>query len=72
MVSTPNLAITSQRVITPQEERAAAILIRGEKILDIISISESYNVAAKIIGRVEESQKKKLTIRSEFGEFEYN
>ena len=40
MVSTPNLAITSQRVITPQEERAAAILIRGEKILDIISISE--------------------------------
>jgi len=40
MASTPNLAITSQRVITPQEERAAAILIRGEKILDIISISE--------------------------------
>ncbi|MAX68150.1 MAG: phosphoribosylformylglycinamidine cyclo-ligase [Flavobacteriales bacterium] len=39
---------------------------------DIISISESYNVAAKIIGRVEESTTKKLTIRSEFGEFEYN
>ena len=39
---------------------------------DIISISESYNVAAKIIGRVEESTIKKLTIRSEFGEFEYN
>ena len=39
---------------------------------DIISISESYNVAAKIIGRVEESKTKKLTIRSEFGEFEYN
>ena len=39
---------------------------------DIISISESYNVSAKIIGRVEESQKNKLTIRSEFGEFEYN
>ena len=39
---------------------------------DIISISESYNVAAKIIGRVEESTTKKLAIRSEFGEFEYN
>ena len=39
---------------------------------NIISISESYNVAAKIIGRVEESPIKKLTIRSEFGEFEYN
>ena len=39
---------------------------------DIISISESYNVASKIIGRVEESKTKKLTIRSEFGEFEYN
>ena len=39
---------------------------------DIISISESYNVTAKIIGRVEESTIKKLTIRSEFGEFEYN
>ena len=39
---------------------------------EIISISESYNVAAKIIGRVEESKTKKLTIRSEFGEFEYN
>ena len=39
---------------------------------EIISISESYNVAAKIIGRVEESKIKKLTIRSEFGEFEYN
>jgi len=39
---------------------------------DIISISESYNVAAKIIGRVEESKIKKLTIKSEFGRFEYN
>ncbi|MGY8988983.1 MAG: AIR synthase-related protein, partial [Flavobacteriales bacterium] len=39
---------------------------------DIISISESYNVAAKIIGRVEESKTKKLTIKSKFGEFEYN
>ena len=40
MIPTPDFAITSQRVITPQGERAAAILIHGEKILDIISISE--------------------------------
>ena len=39
---------------------------------DIISISESYNVRAKIIGRVEESKTKRLTIQSKFGEFEYN
>ena len=38
---------------------------------EIISISKSFNVDAQIIGRVEEGEKK-LTIRSEFGEFEYN
>ncbi len=38
---------------------------------DIIAISESFNVAARIIGRVEESTAKKLTISSEFGEFIY-
>ncbi|MFP9117967.1 AIR synthase related protein [Flavobacterium sp. RNTU_13] len=38
---------------------------------DIISISESFNIEARIVGRVEESQTKKLTIKSEFGTFEY-
>lgn len=38
---------------------------------DIISISESFGVAAKIIGRVEKSETKKLTINSEYGVFEY-
>src|SRR5690606_5845708 len=38
---------------------------------DIISISKSFNVDAKIIGRVEDSKIKKLTIKSEFGEFTY-
>jgi len=38
---------------------------------DIIKISESYNVKAKIIGRVEASESKRLTITSEFGEFKY-
>ncbi len=38
---------------------------------EIIEISKSFNVNAKIVGRVEASQTKKLTIKSEFGEFVY-
>jgi len=38
---------------------------------DIIEISKSFNVDAKIVGRVEASETKKLTIKSEFGEFIY-
>ena len=37
----------------------------------IIEISKSFNVDAKIVGRVEEYDGKKLTIQSEFGEFVY-
>ncbi|HIE45234.1 MAG TPA: phosphoribosylformylglycinamidine cyclo-ligase [Flavobacteriaceae bacterium] len=37
----------------------------------IIEISKSFNVDAQIIGRVESSETKKLTIKSEFGVFEY-
>lgn len=37
----------------------------------IINISRSFEIDAKVIGRVEESSKSKLTIKSEFGEFEY-
>jgi len=39
---------------------------------DIILISKSFDVDAKIIGRVESKGEKKLTIKSEFGEFIYN
>lgn len=39
---------------------------------DIIQISKHFDVDAQIIGRVETSDTKKLTIKSEFGEFEYN
>jgi len=43
-----------------------------EEIADeIIAISKSFNVDAQIVGRVEEGDKK-LTIRSEYGEFVYN
>ncbi|GAA4315857.1 AIR synthase-related protein [Pontixanthobacter gangjinensis] len=38
---------------------------------EIIEISRSFNVEAKIIGRVEASEAKKLTIKSAHGEFEY-
>ena len=39
---------------------------------DIIAISKSFNVDAKIVGRVEPATHKKLTIISPFGTFEYN
>jgi len=38
---------------------------------EIIRISESFNVEAKIVGRVEAHQGKKLTISSAYGDFEY-
>lgn len=37
----------------------------------IISISNGFNIEAKIVGRVEDSMKKKLTISSSYGTFEY-
>jgi len=38
---------------------------------NIIQISNSFNVDAQIVGRVESSTEKKLTIKSPFGEFVY-
>jgi phosphoribosylformylglycinamidine cyclo-ligase len=38
---------------------------------EIIDISKSFNVDAKIIGRVKASDKKSLSIKSEHGHFEY-
>ena len=37
----------------------------------IINISNGFNIEAKIVGRVEESKNKKLTISSTYGTFEY-
>ena len=37
----------------------------------IINISNSFNIEAKIVGRVEDSKNKKLTITSTYGTFEY-
>ena len=38
---------------------------------ELISISESFDIEAKIIGRVKKSKSKKLSIKSEFGVFNY-
>ncbi|ATA90799.1 phosphoribosylformylglycinamidine cyclo-ligase [Capnocytophaga canimorsus] len=38
---------------------------------DIIAISKSFNVDARVVGRVETSDRKQLTIKSEYGIFEY-
>jgi phosphoribosylformylglycinamidine cyclo-ligase len=38
---------------------------------ELIAISKSFNIDAQIVGRVEASKEKKLTIKSQFGEFNY-
>jgi phosphoribosylformylglycinamidine cyclo-ligase len=47
------------------------IYLPEEFAQEVISISKSFNVDAKIIGRVEAFEGKKVTIASEFGKFEY-
>ena len=48
------------------------LYVPGQIAEEIISISKSFNIDAKIIGRVEARGEKKLTIKSEQGEFTYN
>ncbi len=47
------------------------IYVASELAQSIIEISKSFNIDARIVGRVEASVEKKLTISSEFGEFHY-
>lgn len=47
------------------------IYVPAEVAQDIIAISKSFNIDAQIVGRVEASATKKLTINSEYGTFEY-
>jgi len=47
------------------------IYINPELADEIMSISKSFNVDARIVGRCEKANKNKLTIKSEFGEFHY-
>ncbi len=39
--------------------------------LEIIQIAETFQIEAQVVGWVEKSSRTKLTIKSEFGEFEY-
>lgn len=47
------------------------LYVPAEIANEIIEISKSFGVDAQIVGRVEASENKKLTITSEFGVFEY-
>ena len=47
------------------------LYVDSEIANQIINISEKFNVEAKIIGKVEKSTEKKLTIKSQFGDFQY-
>jgi len=47
------------------------ICTRPENAFEIIEIAASFNLEARIIGHCEASERKKLTINSEFGSFEY-
>jgi len=47
------------------------LYVKPEIAEAIITLSQSFNVDAQIVGRVEAATSKKLTIKSEFGTFEY-
>jgi phosphoribosylformylglycinamidine cyclo-ligase len=47
------------------------LYVPQEIATDLIHISKSFGVDAQIIGHVEASDKKQVTVRSEFGEFVY-
>lgn len=47
------------------------IYLSPEHASEVISVSEKYNIDAQIVGHVEAFVGKKLTINSQFGEFEY-
>lgn len=47
------------------------VYLPAEYAEEVISISRSFNIDAQVVGRIEESDKKELIIRSEFGEFRY-
>ena len=47
------------------------VYLYPEHAEEVIAISKSFNIDAQVVGRVEESDKKELIIKSEFGEFIY-
>jgi phosphoribosylformylglycinamidine cyclo-ligase len=47
------------------------LYVPQEIAAELIAISQSFGVDAQIIGRVEKAETKKVTVKSEFGVFEY-
>jgi phosphoribosylformylglycinamidine cyclo-ligase len=47
------------------------IYLEPQYAQEVIEISQSFGIPAQIVGRVEPNKGKKLTIKSEFGIFEY-
>lgn len=47
------------------------VYIAPEYAEEVIAIAKSFNIDAQIVGRVEASNTKELTIKSEFGTFQY-
>jgi phosphoribosylformylglycinamidine cyclo-ligase len=47
------------------------IYTNSKNAAEIISIASGFNLEAKVVGYCEASEKKRLTINSEFGKFEY-
>lgn len=47
------------------------IYLPSEYAEEVIAISKSFGIDAQVVGRVEESEKTELIIKSEFGEFHY-
>ena len=47
------------------------VYLRPEKAQEVIEIAKSFNIDAQIIGHVEDAPQNHLTIKSEFGTFEY-
>ncbi|HET9487653.1 MAG TPA: AIR synthase-related protein [Chryseosolibacter sp.] len=47
------------------------IYVAEKHAAEIISLSKTFNVDARVIGRVEKAPSKKVTVKTEFGEFVY-
>ncbi len=47
------------------------VYLSPENAQKVMEISKSFNIDAQIVGHIEESDKKELIIKSEFGEFNY-
>jgi phosphoribosylformylglycinamidine cyclo-ligase len=48
------------------------VYLAPEHAEEVIAISKRFNIDARIVGHIEESDRKELIIRSEYGEFHYD